>query len=84
MTRAAMTSRWRGTVSYNGENSTLLSLMPMRNLFLQAVTRIGTDLFNQRDSFVKYYVDVLIDSTDIAEDPLSQWIPKRFNHGMPR
>ena len=72
-------SAWDGFVKWGKLNPSVAKAMT--DLFLKAVTRIGTDLFNQRDSFVKHYIGMLIDSIYIAEDPLSEWIPKIFNHG---
>ena len=49
----------------------------MKNLFLKAVKRINSDLFNQRDQFIKYYIDMF---ECLAEDPLETWIPKFFQY----
>ena len=42
---------------------------------LKAVKRINSDLSNQRNRFIEYYIHML---SDFAEDPLCIWIPKFF------
>lgn len=50
----------------------------MTDPFLKAVEEIGSDLFNQRYRFIKYYVHMLV---YFVEDPIDKWIPKLFRHG---
>ena len=45
--------------------------------FLKAVEQINSDLFNQRDRFVRYYIYMF---EYLAEDPLERWIPKFFQY----
>ena len=47
----------------------------MANLFLKAVEKIDSDLFNQRKQFIKYYIYML---ADFAETPHDEWILKFF------
>ena len=49
----------------------------MKGLFLKAVERINTDLFNQRDRFIKYYIYMF---EYLDENPLDRWIPKFFQY----
>lgn len=49
----------------------------MADPFLKAVERINSDLFNQRDRFVKYYIYML---EYLAEDCLDRWIAKFFQY----
>ena len=69
---------WDGFVTWGHLNRPVAEVMA--DLFLKAVTRISTNLFNQRDSFVKYYIAMLIDFTYIADDPHNEWIPKLFEN----
>lgn len=45
--------------------------------FLKAVERINSDLFNQRDRFIKYYIYMF---EYLDENPLDRWIPKFFQY----
>ena len=45
--------------------------------FLKAVERINSDLFNQRDRFIKYYIYIF---EYLDENPLDRWIPKFFQY----
>ena len=45
--------------------------------FLRAVERINSDLFKQRDRFVRYYIYMF---EYLAEDPLERWIPIFFRY----
>ena len=47
----------------------------MENLFLKAVEKIDSDLFNQRKQFTKYYIYML---ADFAETPHDEWILRFF------
>ena len=49
----------------------------MADPFFKAVERINSDLFNQRDRFIKYYI-YMFDYLD--ENPLDRWIPKFFQY----
>ena len=49
----------------------------MKDLFLKAVERINSDLFNQRHRFIRYYIHMFV---YLAEDPLDKWIPKFFRY----
>jgi hypothetical protein len=49
----------------------------MVSLFLKAVEKIDSDLFNQREQFIKYYIYML---ADFAETPHDEWIPKFFQY----
>lgn len=53
----------------------------MGELFLKAVTRINTDLFNQRRGFVKCYTAMVAYVIDNIDDVLNTWIPKLFEYG---
>jgi hypothetical protein len=50
----------------------------LKELFLKAVTRISTDLFNQRRGFVKCYTAMVV---YVVDDVLDTWIPKFFEYG---
>ena len=45
--------------------------------FLDAVTRIGSDLYHQRYEFVACYIVMLV---YVVDEVLSTWIPKLFKH----
>ena len=49
----------------------------MADPFLKAVERINSDLFNQRDQFIKYYIYMF---EYLVEDPLDRRIPKLFEY----
>ena len=49
----------------------------MKHLFPKAVERISSDLFSQRDRFIKYYIYMF---EYLAEDPLDKWVPKFFQY----
>ena len=50
----------------------------MKGRFLEAVTRISTDLFNQRRGFVKCYTAMVV---YVVEDDLDTWIQELFKYG---
>ena len=50
----------------------------LSELFLKAVTRISTDLFNQRHGFVKCYTAMVV---YLVDDVLDTWIAKLFEYG---
>ena len=50
----------------------------LREPFLKAVSRINTDLFNQRRGFVKCYTAMVVYDVD---DVVDTWIPKLFKYG---
>lgn len=47
----------------------------MADPLLNAVERINSDYFNQRDLFIEYYIYIL---TSVVEAPIDKWIPKFF------
>jgi adenylate cyclase len=47
----------------------------MDELSLKAVDRTNSDLSNQCEQFIKYYIYMLV---NFAKDPLCKWIPKLF------
>ena len=49
--------------------------------FLNAVTRIGSDLYNQRYEFVECYIVMLV---YVVDEVLGTWIPKLFKHDQPQ
>ena len=49
----------------------------MADPFLKAVEQINSDLFNQRDRFIKYYIYMF---EYLDENPLDRWIPKFFQY----
>lgn len=53
----------------------------LSELFLKAVTRISTGLFNQRRGFVKCYTAMVAYVIDDIDDVLDKWIPKLFEYG---
>lgn len=53
----------------------------LSELFLKAVTRISTGLFNQRRGFVKCYTAMVAYVIDDIDDVLDKWIPKLFKYG---
>ena len=67
---------WDGFVTSKPLNPIVAQAMAV--LFLKAVELINTDLFNQRRKFIQCYSVMLI---YFSEDPLSEWIPKLFEHG---
>ena len=52
----------------------------LEQLFLKAVTRISTQLYNQRYEFVECYIVMLI---YVVDEVLSKWIPQLFEHDQP-
>ena len=54
-------------------NLTIAEVLAAR--FLKAVEQINSPLFNQRDLFIKDYIDIL---THFVKDPIDEWIPKLF------
>ncbi len=49
----------------------------MADLFIKAVERIDSDLSEQRDRFIKYYISML---AYFVEDPFDKWIPTLFQY----
>ena len=49
----------------------------MADLFLKAVERIDSDLSEQRDQFIKYYISMF---TYFVENPIDKWIPALFSY----
>ena len=66
---------WAGFLTQGCRNSAVAEVMA--NPFIEAVKRINSDRFNQRDIFIEYYIYML---TFVAEDPLDKWIPKFFKY----
>lgn len=66
---------WDGFLSGGHLNPAVAEAMA--DLFLKAVERIDSDLSNQREQFIKYYISML---ADFAETPFNEWIPKFFRH----
>ena len=66
---------WTGFLSRKGLNPAVTEVMA--DPLLNAVERINSDYFNQRDLFIEYYIYML---TFVAEDPLDKWIPKFFKY----
>ena len=66
---------WDGFLTWGRLNPTVADVMAAP--FLKAVERINSDLFSQRDRFIKYYTDTL---AYFAEAPLDKWIPKLFQY----
>ena len=64
---------WDGFLTQGRLNPAVADVMDAP--FLKAVERINSDLFNQRDRFVRYYIYMF---EYLAEDPLERWIPKFF------
>ena len=53
----------------------------MADWFFKAVEQINSNRFNQRDQFIKDYIDIL---THFVEDPIDEWIPKLFQYASPK
>ena len=53
----------------------------MADWFFKAVEQINSNSFNQRDQFIKDYIDIL---THFVEDPIDEWIPKLFQYASPK
>ena len=64
---------WAGFLTQKDLNPAVAEVMA--DPFLNAVERINSDHFNQRDLFIEYYIYIL---TSVVEDPLDEWIPKFF------
>ena len=72
---------WDGFLTRERLNPAVVEVMA--DLFLKAVERINSDLFSQRDRFIKYYIYMF---DYLTGDPLDKWIPKFFqyaSHEMP-
>jgi hypothetical protein len=66
---------WSGFLTGGRLNPVVAEVMA--DPFLKAVEQINSDLLNQRDRFVEYYVYMLV---YFVEDPTDKWIPKLFRH----
>ena len=66
---------WDGFLTGGRLNPVVAEIM--KDLFLKSVERINTDLFNQRDRFIKYYIHMF---EYLDENPLDRWIPKFFQY----
>ena len=66
---------WDGFLTGGRLNPAVAEIMA--DPFFKAVERINSDLFNQRDRFIKYYI-YMFDYLD--ENPLDRWIPKFFQY----
>ena len=66
---------WSGFLTGGRLNPVVAEVMAAS--FLTAVERINSELFNQRDQFIKYHIDMF---EYLAEDPLETWIPKFFQY----
>ena len=64
---------WSGFLTGGRLNPVVAEVMA--DPFLKAVEQINSDLFNQRDRFVEYYVYMLV---YFVEHPIDKWIPKLF------
>ena len=72
---------WDGFLTRGRLNPAVAEVMA--DPFLKAVERINSDLFNQRDRFIKYYIYMF---DYLTGAPLDKWIPKFFqyaSHEMP-
>ena len=67
---------WDGFLTWGRLNPAVAEAMA--NLFLKAVERINSDLSNQRNRFIEYYIYML---TDFATASLDEWILKLFQNG---
>ena len=66
---------WSGFLTGGRLNPVVAEVMA--DPFLKTVEQINSDLFNQRDRFVEYYVYMLV---YFVEHPIDKWIPKLFRH----
>ncbi len=66
---------WTGFLSRKDLNPAVTEVMA--DPLLNAVERINSDYFNQRDLFIEYYIYIL---TSVVEDPIDKWIPKFFKY----
>ena len=64
---------WTGFLSRKDLNPAVTEVMA--DPLLNAVERINSDYFNQRDLFIEYYIYIL---TSVVEDPIDKWIPQFF------
>ena len=64
---------WTGFLSRKDLNPAVTEVMV--DPLLNAVERINSDYFNQRDLFIEYYIYIL---TSVVEDPIDKWIPQFF------
>ena len=74
--RADFQAAWDGFVATGRLSPPVAEAL--KEPFLNAVTRIGTDLCHQRRGFVECYTVMLIYAVD---DVLDTWIPKLFEYG---
>ena len=72
-----MTSKQLGTAFLTRGNLNPAVADAMADLFLKAVGRIDSDLSEQRERFIKYYISML---AYFAEDPFDKWIPALFQN----
>ncbi len=66
---------WSGFLTGGRLNPAVAEVMA--DPFLKAVEQINSDLFNQRDRFIKYYIYMF---EYLDENPLDRWIPKFFQY----
>ena len=66
---------WDGFLTRGRLNPAVAEIMA--DPFFEAVERINSDLFNQRDRFIKYYIYMF---EYLAENPLDRWIRKFFQY----
>ena len=66
---------WHGFLNWGILNPAVADAMA--DLFLKAVERIDSDLSEQRDQFIKYYISMF---THFVEDPIDKWIPAFFRY----
>ena len=66
---------WDGFLTGGRLNPAVAEIMA--DPFFKAVERINSDLFNQRDRFIKYYIYMF---EYLDENPLDRWIPKFFQY----
>ena len=76
LSSADFQAAWDGLVTGGDLNPCVAELL--KEQFLNAVTRISTDLFNQRRGFVKCYIVMF---KYVADEVLDTWIPRLFEHG---
>ena len=71
LSSADVQAAWDGLVTGGDLNPCVAELL--KEQFLNAVTRISTDLFNQRRGFVKCYTVMF---KYVADEVLDTWIPR--------
>ena len=64
---------WAGFLTQGDLNPAVVEVMV--DPFLNAVERINSDCFNERDLFIERYIYIF---TSVVEDPLDKWIPEFF------